>query len=253
MLGAKSRSAPFAPALKSARPSRPIASPTACHSAGSNAAPSAAGDGKDVGQPVLFGPPGGEMQPHATPCSASPDGSAGTPRRGIAGTLVSSAAACSSSVMWLTRSATCAERERRMDRGKGPPDLLRYSPHARVRRERRVAVRVRGERRDGAVEDIKASLEAEGRVGAAREHAVRVVELLGRISWVARRKYELLPRLDFLDAEAHCGGENSSVSLSTRLNLTTHSSCTRSGKFQGPQNTSTPGLQHGAGRSPTGG
>jgi hypothetical protein len=72
-----------------------------CHRSTSNVAPRAAGDGKDVGHPVLLGPPGGEMQPHATPCSASPEGRAGTPRRGMAGTLLSKALACKGrGVLW---------------------------------------------------------------------------------------------------------------------------------------------------------
>ena len=103
-LGANNQSEPPR-ALCIARASRPMAEPIALHSVGSNDAPSAAGHGNDVGQPVVPAVALGGRQPVATPCNASPDGIPGTPSLDTGGTEESSAAAFSSGVMRATRSS----------------------------------------------------------------------------------------------------------------------------------------------------
>ena len=108
--GANTHTAPT-PRLDRALASVPMALPTAPHRALSKAAPNAMGAGKEVGQPVELGA-GLDRHPVAGPWRASPLCILGTPRRGMAGTLVSMAAASSSGVMRPTKSATRVARGR---------------------------------------------------------------------------------------------------------------------------------------------
>jgi hypothetical protein len=104
MLGANSHMEP-APALYIARASSPITPPTRRHSSVSNAAPSAIGQGKLVGQPVLSDVALGARQPVSTPWRPSPLGRAGTASRGMAGDEESRAAVFSAKVMRDIKSA----------------------------------------------------------------------------------------------------------------------------------------------------
>ena len=99
-----------APALYSARDSMPIARPTFSQRDVSNDAPSAIGQGNEVGQPVLLDSET-DKHPVAAPWRASPLPIDGVPNRGIAGIDESMALAMSAGLIRLSRSVNREEMD----------------------------------------------------------------------------------------------------------------------------------------------